>query len=644
MVLTPTASGRPSVTHMVTVGGAILAHMREGRPVAAGRLMSEMDRDYAEFNEVMNQLDGALRSAQSERAKSQRRVEYVISGLVVLMAIGAAVWGNRLSRELKAIEAQRRSTMAEMERASHAALESARLKSEFLSNMNHEIRTPMNGVIGVTSLLLDTPLTEDQKDLAHTIRRSGDALLAIINDVLDFSKIEAGKLELESIDFDLQETVDEVLDLFAQTVRKKKIELVAWVAPDIQPRFRGDPGRLRQVLTNLVGNAVKFTDRGEVVVHVTPDGNAPFSLRVEVRDTGIGLSKAARSRLFQSFTQADGSTTRQYGGTGLGLAISKRLVELMGGAIGADSVEASGSTFWFTVRLAAPEAAAGDPVRLNGLRVLVVDDHAVNLRVLESHLSKAGIAATCIQDPFGAIDMLLGAAEGGRPYDLAILDQLMPGLDGLELTRRIRSEHRLETMPIVIFSSSDAVTAEIAREAGAQACLAKPVGQRQALRAVANLTRRAPTSPAVSQEPSRPSLGLRVLVAEDNGVNQMVTRRMLERLGCAVEMAGDGAEAIAALTERTFDLVFMDCHMPNLDGFAATTRWREIERTRGTRVPILALSASAMAGDRQTSLDAGMDDHISKPVKLVELQRACEQWATRRLPPATVADPKLHAA
>ena len=619
-------------TNMIAEGNAILTLVRDGRRNEAARLMSQMDRSYSQFNQAMNELEASLRLDALAQIAGKQRLEAGLGGLALLMVFGAVLYGRRLTRELRALDLIRQAAMAEMQHASRSALESARLKSEFLSNMSHEIRTPMNGVIGMTSLLLDTPLNEDQRDMAQTIRRSGDALLTIVNDVLDFSKIEAGKLDLESVDFDLQETLDEVLELFGDTVRKKGLELVAAIDPAIETRYRGDPGRLRQVLTNLIGNAVKFADCGEVIVQVMAHGSTPHGFRVEVRDTGIGLSEAARGRLFQPFTQADGSTTRRFGGTGLGLAISKRLVELMHGAIGVDSVEGIGSTFWFTVELAAADLTLVAAPQFSGLRVLVVDDHVVNLQVLERHLTKAGMEATCLEDPRQVEACLLAAVDASRAFDLVILDQMMPHLDGLALVRQIRREPRLAALPVAIFSSSDTVTFESAREAGAQACLLKPVRQALVLRTVANLTRQTAAPGTAAAAPV--SLGLCVLVAEDNLVNQVVARRMLQKLGCEVVVVADGLEAIAALSTRRFDLVLMDCQMPNLDGYGATRQWRETEEaTGGQRIPIVALTASAMAIDRQDCLNAGMDDHLSKPVKASELQRACERWTPARAAP-----------
>jgi signal transduction histidine kinase/CheY-like chemotaxis protein/HPt (histidine-containing phosphotransfer) domain-containing protein len=554
----------------------------------------------------------------------------------------ALVQRERLNLELRALtedlDRKVRERTAELAAATRVAEEANQAKSEFLANMSHEIRTPLNGIIGMTELALDTALSLEQREYLTMAKSSADALLGILNDILDFSKIEMRKLELEQIPFSVRDHLADLLKPLALRAEQKDLEVVCHVLPDVPNVAVGDPGRLRQVLVNLVGNAIKFTERGQILVQVQIEGKTADEtvLHYFVSDSGMGIPEDKQKAIFEPFKQADGSTTRRFGGTGLGLTISSTLVELMGGRIWLESAPLEGSTFHFTVRLGVTDARPEPPaVNLTDLPVLIVDDNAVNRRVLHDLLVRWKMRPTVADSGAAAMRALTDASAQGKPFALMLLDANMPEMDGFEVARRVRDEAKLGGATIMMLSSSGQYDeSNRCREAGIASYLTKPVDQRELLSAIGRVLAREPGQRAAlpsSMLPAElPERRLHVLLAEDNAVNQRLAASLLERRGHKVSIATNGREALAAIERQAFDVVLMDVQMPEMGGFEATAAIRALERGNGSRLPIIAMTAHAMKGDRERCLAAGMDEYLTKPLDPRQLCLLAEEMAAGR--------------
>jgi two-component system sensor histidine kinase/response regulator len=523
------------------------------------------------------------------------------------------------------------------------ALDASRLKSEFVANMSHEIRTPLNGVVCMAELMLDTPLNDEQREYANLGLTSAEALMGVINDILDFSKIEAGKLDIVDEDYSIEQTAGAVCEILGIKADEKRVELAVSLEPDVPAVVRGDGNRVRQMLMNLIGNAIKFTAEGEIILHVGIQHSADGELlRFDVTDTGIGIESDRLAELFAPFSQADGTATRRYGGTGLGLSITKQLAELMGGEIGVDSIPEQGSTFWFTLPCVRGTAVdMTEPVRdLTGTRVLIVDDNATNRRIVERQLASWGLIPDSAAAGEAALALMHRAADAGRPYEAAVIDMRMPEMDGLELARAIKATPRLRGARLILLSGAHVLT-EDAKAAGIDAVLSKPVRQSMLCNQLVNSLSRAPKpaqSGLAAPQPTPPPTadGAHVLVAEDNEINQIAARRVLRNFGYVVDIAPNGREAIEALGRRDYAVVFMDCQMPEIDGYTATVAIRRREGQR-RHTPIIAMTAHTMEGDRDKCLAAGMDDYIAKPIRFANVQTVLGHLFPDDAPPAAPA-------
>ncbi len=655
-----------SMAQMTAEANRIFAYYAENNADAAGRRMATMDRKFAALHHVIAETAQDVRNIQRRNFQDQvgaaaflGNFEYVFGALIVVMVGCVLAYGHRIAAEFTHYENERSAHTSQLENLSvqlQASLLEAnaanRAKSEFLANMSHEIRTPMNAILGMTGLLLDTPLQDEQRHFAETVQESSDGLLSIINNILDISKLESGKIEIERVEFDLCELVDSSVDLLSVKARDKQVELHLDVTASAHGHFVGDPVRIRQVMLNLIDNAIKFTEKGSVSIQLSVlNGNkgdiagADSIAHFEVTDTGIGMSEEARARLFEKFMQADSSFTRRFGGTGLGLAISKQLVTLMGGTIAAKGQEGVGSTFWFEIPLnrARTKTAPNDlPVSLINAGCLAVDDNKVNLVVLAGQLEPFGLNLSFAQDGFAALAELERARHQKRPYSIVFVDQLMPGMSGDELARRIRSTPEISNTQLILLTSAGRDSLTDISTMLFDAILEKPFHARDVGHALATLygarmtTRvdrpavpaaQVPHATSTSAQAIRP---LKILLVEDNKHSQRFALALLKKSKHDVDVVEDGNQAVDAVRQHDYDVVLMDAQMPHLDGVEAIRRIRALDNARAA-VQIIMLTAHAMAGDRERYIAAGADDYVAKPISVPLLNSKLAMIAGRAL-------------
>jgi two-component system, sensor histidine kinase and response regulator len=618
--------------------GEAVAKRKQGESAAANQLMSstqplQLMRQNRHFIVAMIQGEQQLLGVRSRQAETSARHAIVIELFVAVAASGLLLVAFLLVQMDTNEKAKARE---ELGKAKEMAETASQAKSTFLATMSHEIRTPMNGILGMTDLVLDTELTAEQRDNLGLVKYSAESLLSIINDILDFSKIEAGKLELEAIPFGLRECLGETMKMLRFRAQVKGLELTYEVKPEVPEAFLGDPGRIRQILINLIGNAVRFTEQGQIFVSVEEQSQLPAAswLRFAVKDTGIGIPADKQKTIFEAFSQADGSMARRYGGTGLGLTICVRLIEMMGGRIWVESQPGEGSTFFFTVRLAlqstpsAPPAPL-DPEQLRDLPALVVDDNRTNRGVLEEMLNRWGMKPIAVGSGRAALEALEIAKSTGHPFSLMLLDRSMPEMDGFALAERIRQVPDLAGVTIVMLTSAGHPgDGARCRELGIGAYLVKPVRPSELFDSICQVLQKGSLKtnpPLVTRHTLREGPRSRVLLAEDNAVNQTLAVRLLEKRGYAVVVVENGRAAMAALEREHFDAVLMDVQMPEMDGLEATAAIRAKEETAGGHIPIIAMTAHALKGDEERCLSAGMDAYISKPIRTSELFETIER-------------------